>query len=169
METNTLSEQLQLLGSVPNYHWWQYIKCDGEPGTAGVHVNLHDHLLHHPSCDSNDDKLRQRYFPKSLQNHLMYYVCHDQLQPTVAHSTLDHLSKVNTSEETFRIEFTDIEQTGEPLRKCRERLHYVLKVTSDILCKSLGVSIQKVQNCINRNKSLYKVFSEQLITDGVIM
>ena len=65
METNTLSEQLQLLGSVPNNHWWQYIKCDGEPNTTDVQVNLHDHLLYHPSCDSNDDNLRQRYFPKS--------------------------------------------------------------------------------------------------------
>ena len=144
-------------------------KCDGEPSTADVHVNLYDHLLYHPLCDSNDGNLRQRYFPKSPQNHLMYNTCHDQLQPIVAHSTLDHLSKVDTSEETFSIEFTNVEQTGEPLRKCRKRSHYVLKVTSDILCKSHGVSIQKVQNCINRNSSLYKVFSEQLITDGVIM
>ena len=66
-----------------------------------VHVNLHDHLLYHPTCDSNDDNMRQRYFSKSPRNHLMYYIFHEGFCPGVVHSTLSHLLKVDTSEENF--------------------------------------------------------------------
>ena len=73
METETIQDQLQLLNSISNYHWWQYIRCDGTKSMSGVHVRLTDHLLYHLSCEQTDEVLRLKYIPKSPRNRLMYY------------------------------------------------------------------------------------------------
>ena len=122
MKNNSIYQQLLLLGSISNYHWWQYIKCDADSSTHDIHVNSHDHLLYHPSCSSNDDNIRQRYFPKSLRNHLMYYLYHEQLYLGVVHSTSGHLLKVDTGEEIFNQGPTSEpdENVGERPRKGRK-------------------------------------------------
>ena len=46
---------------------------------------------------------------------------------------------------------------------------YMLKDTPDILCKRMGVNIENIQNCIERNNKLYSTFSQQLVTNGSII
>ena len=44
----TIQSQLTYLSSISNYHWWQYVRCDGTKSSGGIHVRLTDHLLYHP-------------------------------------------------------------------------------------------------------------------------
>ena len=64
METQQIKHQLSSLESVSNFHWWQYMICDGQKSSRDIHVNLHDHLLYHPSCDLHPENLRMNLPPK---------------------------------------------------------------------------------------------------------
>lgn len=99
MNTTTLKEMMLLLGSISNYHWWQYTRCDGENSSRNIHVNLHDHMLYHPSCDENDENLRTTYFPKSPRNRLMYYIYTNTLYQHSIGPTINQLVKIDDKEE----------------------------------------------------------------------
>ena len=51
MDCSKVSDQLSLLSSIPNFHWWQNITCDGEKSSNNICVKLTEHLLYHPSCE----------------------------------------------------------------------------------------------------------------------
>ena len=94
----SLNDQFTLLSSISNYHWWQYIGCDGDISCKSFHVNLHEHLFYHPSCDISDDNLRQKHLPKSPRNRFMYYILNGDIYPGAEVATLKHLLKIDNGE-----------------------------------------------------------------------
>ena len=90
-----LQDQFCLMSSISNYHWWKYICCDGQISKGAFHVNLHEHLWYHPSCDMTDENLRFKYLPKSPSNWLMYYILNEGTYPQLAMATLEQAFKVD--------------------------------------------------------------------------
>ena len=62
-ETTTLQHKFSILGSISNYHWWNYICCSGQVSASSSHVNLH-------SADVTDDsknlKILKSYNPEEV-------------------------------------------------------------------------------------------------------
>ena len=96
METQQIKHQVSLLESVSNLHGWQYIRCDGQKSSRDIHVNLHDPLLYHPSCDLHPENMRMNYLPKSPRNRIMYYLYADSLYPGAITTAISELLKLTT-------------------------------------------------------------------------
>lgn len=165
----SLAQQFTALGSISNYHWWHYIRCDGQVSTATFHVNLHEHFLYHPSCEDTDGCLRYKHLPKSPRNRLMYYILNEDVYPGLAQATLKELIKIDTDGELSPFHSISEEAEEPPQKKRRKHSSKVLTLTADILCNSLGMEPSHVKNYADSNRTLYTVFSEQLKTCGTTM
>ena len=164
MEINNIHDQMSYLGSISNYHWWQYIRCDGTKSKSGIHVRLTDHLLYHPTCEETDDFLKLKYIPESPRNRLMYFTYTEEIG--ALRSSITQLLKNDKSEES-PIGDALPEQDTQP-EKCRKYATHVLKVTPETICDKMEVNFNTVKNSSDRNRNLYSTFSQQLITDGII-
>ena len=115
MTPENVQNQLSLLSSISNFHWWQYIRCDGKKSSKDICVNLTDHLLYHPTCEQHDDSFRLKYIPKSPRNRLMYYIYTDTVYPGALKSLIDQLLKLDSKEDTpFIEELCDDPQSSQP-------------------------------------------------------
>ena len=168
METESVKDTMLLLGSISNYHWWQYTRCDGQKSCSNIHVNLHDHLLYHPSCEDNDENLRVTYLPKSPRNRLMYYIhAGNQYEHSMA-ATITHLLKIDRNEECATPQNEcDGEEMQHP-RKKRKYSPHILKVTPEMLCSKMRIPAEGIHNSMQINNTLYKTFSEEVVTSGTI-
>ena len=102
----------------------------------------------------------------------MYYIINDIYPASAVAATLKQLIKIDKKEETsvFPDEnqsITDIAHL--PHKKYRRFASHILKLTPDILFKSLGISNSVISNCADKNRSLFNVFSQQLLTHGFIL
>ena len=165
IKIQTLQHQLFVLSSISNYHWWQFIRCDGEKRKSGIHVRLTDHLLYHPSSEDSDEELTLKYIPQSPRNRLMYYMYKESMYPGCLRSSITELLKIDNKEDNAIGD--DIYLNNQPSKRRRIATH-VLKVTPDKLCDSVGVSPNCVKNSTDPNINLYTRFSQQLITEGTI-
>ena len=165
----SLHHQFAILSSISNYHWLQYIRCDGDISLGNIHVNLHQHLLYHPSCDINDDNLREKHLPKSPRNHLMYYILYGNIYPGLAFATLKQLLTIDEGGDILLHlnQMTKQTDRNEPTAK-KLRKHTILNLTGETLCKSLRIQQAVIENCADANRSLYTVFTEQMLTFGEV-
>ena len=168
-ETTTLHQKFSILGSISNYHWWNYICCSGQVSASSSHVNLHEHLMFHPSCDTNENNLREKYLPKSPRNRLMYYIINEHIySKTAITATLKQLIEIDEGSKQISslCETTTGEEDGPPHKKRRKVAHRIVKLTPDILCDALKMTLSS--HTSSRHRSLYSIFTQQLITDGLI-
>ena len=63
--THTIKEQLDLLGSVSNYHWWVSLTIDRLKRSATTKVRMSQHVMVTSADESN-------FFPASPRNQLMF-------------------------------------------------------------------------------------------------
>ena len=99
MDCNNIHDQLSLLSSIPNFHWWQYIRCDGKKSSSDICMNLTDHFLYHPNCEESDT-FKLKYIPKSPRNRLMYYIHTDPLYAHSMKRLIHQLLKLDKKEDT---------------------------------------------------------------------
>ena len=168
MRTDSVKDTMLLLGSISNYHWWQYTRCDGQKSCSNIHVNLHDHLLYHPSCEENDDNLRVTYLPKSPRNRLMYYIHADNMYEHSLTATVSHLLKIDRNEECATPQNEHDEEETQPPRKKRKYSPRILKVTPEMLCSKMQVPVEGIRNSIQTNNTIYNTFSQEVVTNGTI-
>ena len=168
MRTDSVKDTMLLLGSISNYHWWQYTRCDGQKSCSNIHVNLHDHLLYHPSCEENDDNLRVTYLPKSPRNRLMYYIHADNMYEHSLTATVSHLLKIDRNEECATPQNEHDEEETQPPRKKRKYSPRILKVTPEMLCSKMQVPVEGICNSIQTNNTIYNTFSQEVVTNGTI-
>ena len=166
MNTENARDQILLLQSISNYHWWQYVRTDGDISSKNIHVNLHDHLMYHPSCDSHDYSLRHKLMPKSPRNRVMYYIlAGDFYTESVVLSTIEKLLQIDSFNDG---NLPDDEETFHKSKR-RKYSPQIVKVTKELLCNHMGISMENVSNSVSRNNGIYITFKEQLINDGTIM
>ena len=137
IKIQTLQHQLFVLSSISNYHWWQFIRCDGEKRKSGIHVRLTDHLLYHPSSEDSDEELTLKYIPQSPRNRLMYYMYKESMYPGCLRSSITELLKIDNKEDNAIGD--DIYLNNQPSKR-RQIATHVLKVTPD----KYGVELSNV-------------------------
>ena len=160
-----LQDQLYFLSSISNYHWWKFIRCDGNKSKSGIHVRLTDHLLYHPISEQSPEELTLKYIPESPRNRLMYYLHKENIYPGCLKLTIAELLKLDISQQNV---FQNDHSVNEQPSKRRKIATRVLKVTPEKLCDTNEINFSCVKNSIDPNKNLYTRFSQQLITDGTI-
>ena len=153
------------MSSISNYHWWQYVRCDGTKSSGGIHVRLTDYLLYHPLCEGKDDILKLNHIPESPRNRLMYNSYTDE--SAALKSSVAQLLKLDKSEENA-IDDDDCHQQENKSNKCRRYATQVLKVLPETICDKMGMNLTTVKNSTERNRNLCSTFSQQLIIDGTI-
>ena len=165
MDCNNAHDQLSLLSSIPNFHWWQYIRCDGKKSSSDICVNLTDHFLYHPTCEESDT-FKLKYIPKSQRNRLIYYIYTDPLYAHSMKRLIHQLLKLDKKEDT---PFPNSPNNNShfshdcPPKKRRKYSTRILKVTLQMLCDNMNVSLGETSNSIDSNTSLYHKFKQQLV------
>ena len=170
MDCSKVSDQISLLSSIPIFPRWQYITCDGEKSSNNICVKLTEHLLYHPSCEESDT-FKLKYIPKSPRNRLMNYIFSDTQYLHSIQTLIDQLLKLDRNDDTPlpNPQHNNLEFSDEcPPKKRRKYSTRVLKVTHEMLCDNMCVSLSKPPNSIDTNTSLYHKFKEQLVVEGTI-
>ena len=165
MDCNNVHDQLSLLSSIPNFHWWQYIRCDGKKSSSDICVNLTDHFLYHPTCEESDT-FKLKYIPKSQRNRLMYYIYTDPLYAHSMKRLIHQLLKLDKKEDTLLPNSPNNNSHFShdcPPKKRRKYSTRILKVTLQMLCDNMNVSLGETSNSIDSNTSLYHKFKQQLV------
>ena len=133
-----IHDQLSLLGSISNFHWLQYIRCDGKKSSDDIHVCLFDHILYHPSCEISDDILKLKYIPGSVSSRLLSMISIHR--HTLHRSNNYHLSSNFKSWQKRRNSSStrpcngDEEQSFLKPKLKRKYSTHVIKVTVETLC-----------------------------------
>lgn len=100
----------------------------------------------------------------------MYYILNDNIYPGLAIATLKQLLTMDWEKDissNYFQGFSSENQYEPPLK--RQRKHIVLNLTTEMLCKSLGMQNPLIENCADPNRSLYTVFIEQMLTFGEVI
>lgn len=174
MPRRNSKEQLLLLSTIPNYHWWDYVRVSGSKhcGKTAPSVRQGQQLLYDPNAEANDQMVFIRsHIPTSPRNRLMYFItCPNQYEKTMK-KTISKLLECDLSESNVMPDLlysSDDDDTAEPPPKRRKQGARLVTVQRKEFSDSVGIKLDKLLNSANTNRGLYKSFSEQLVTDGTI-
>ena len=100
----------------------------------------------------------------------MYYTINDYIYPkSVVTTTLQHLLELDGSNSHLSPSLGSNEDVHNQPRKRRKVACRILKLTPDVLCNALNIKhIKTATETSSSNRSLYSIFTQQLITDGFI-
>ena len=171
MRRVTLCDQMALLGSISNFHWWDYVKVTSSVrSSAKPTVHFSSHLLYSPEEKENDEgHIIADHAPTSPRNRLMYFIPSCDLHGQTIHLTLCKLLGNDQGDESiFRETEFDPQLKVMPPRKKRKHAARVLRLDRVQLSAQLEVDFNSILSYTNPNRRLYSIFREQLITEGVI-
>ena len=176
MPNITLEEQVSVLCSIPNYHWWDFVKMTGAARCAAKpKVSFSAHLLYSPDeveVAGESSYIWKKHPPTSPRNRLMMFVNSGRDQIFI--ETIQKLIAVDTGEAPIFmedvLEHPEMDETvAPPLKKARRNAGVrVLKVDRSALSDGLGVDLNSVLNCQDSSRRLFSSFKEQLIGDGLL-
>ena len=171
MPKSSMREQVELLSSISNYHWWNFTPVLGHgskrkqrEGKPKVHQGAH--LLFSPKQKENrEGDTYHHIIPTSPRNRLMYFSYISQDNPSLK-KTIDRLVAADKNLENV-LHLPPIDEAEEefPARKKRKVGTRILKVDRSHL---QGVDALQHLHYKQRSKTLFASFKEQLVTDGVI-
>ena len=169
MPINDLVDEMALLGSISNYHWWNFVKvCGPSRSSPKPTVRFSSHLLFTPDVTSNQDGPPvAKHAPTSPRNRLMYFLCSEGMHGKTISLTISKLLSSDRGEQAVLAQEVDF-QEHEPAAKKRKHGARLLTLNRTELSRNLGVDLNEVLNSQDPNRNLFSYFSEQLITDGVI-
>lgn len=162
----TRKHQFLLLSSVSNYHWYKWTSGTKRKKGAVAH---HMHLLSDPEANEEPGKYIRKYVPTSPRNRIMYYLLNmenedtDDIYPSV--KQLFQLDNPHTGEDTTYDYSDDFKP---PPKKKRKHTARLVSGNAKKICQEAGVEMSTILNCANPRRSLYTIFQEELITQGVI-
>ena len=167
MPKDTIREEVILLSSLPNYHWWQYVKVVGGVCNKPT-VRFTSHVLFCPDEQERDDgTITTRFVPTSPRNRLMYFTTsgnHDTFL-----STVQQLIAVEMGKQPMLVGEENAEVVEAPPRKKRRHAGAkLLKLNKVSLSEELGLDLDTELNCQDENRRLFSKFAEQIASDGVI-
>jgi hypothetical protein len=171
MDRKTVFNQLEVLCSIPNYHWWQYLTETGEKSSCNVCVSFYQHLLYNPAMDFDTQarilKSDKGHLPSSPRNQIMYFAYNkSKASSDRLTSTINHLLKYDRKEVDSLLPLeTDEPQFSQPA-KCRRCRSKMINVTSESFLEHVGV--EQVTNYAPEYRDIYTCFCEELTVDGTI-
>ena len=183
MPTTTTADQVSLLCSIPNWHWWDYVKLNSLTRDAQrPKVRYTSHLLFSPDeVEFEDGYVTKSHPPTSPRNRVMYLAkCKDDF------FFLETLQKLTDVDEGIQSAVREeavppchsaaavgdqVQSPPSPPAPKRRRRHAgvkVLRVERKSLCEQLEVDLNSILNYQNPHRLLFSTFKEQLISDGLI-
>lgn len=187
-ELATFRSQVQLLNSIPNFHWWNQVRQDGSETRSEPKVNYSQHLLYHPEMDNDDPSLRYKYKPCSPRHQVIDFLTNNlPLRRLVNHMlSVDRgegksaipcpqpLPSVTANEPHVIHHPVDHEDYSaiEPLpppRKRRKHGPRIKHLSSKSYCESRDIAYEQVITPHHQSiRSMYKTFLEDVMSAGCI-
>ena len=157
-----------LLGTLPNYHWWQIGRGKGKK--KGQHVKFQQHVLHeYNSMPDEDLHWFRKYKPTSPRNLLMYYLsndCEKYSYSTKINDLVKELYFSDSNLQTSTLEsVTQEPDDGPPAPKRRNVAARKICITPESLARQYQVP---VPSCA-KIQDQYPGFKMQLLTQGTII
>ena len=162
-------QQFMLLSSISNFHHFGYPSVTEQTHIIKpTHVNYIEHLLYDPDAKENvNGDMIRKYIPTSPRNRLMYFlvVGHVQLWTLIKYlQTCDSQTHTHGLQEDIADE---IELFPPAPKKCKQGPR-IVSVTARSIVEEVGADLNNVLNSADSNRTIYKIFKEQLVTEGII-
>ena len=162
-------QQFMLLSSISNFHHFGYPSVTEQTRIIKpTHVNYIEHLLYDPDAKENvNGDMIRKYIPTSPRNRLMYFlvVGHVQLWTLIKYlQTCDSQTHTHGLQEDIADE---IELFPPAPKKCKQGPR-IVSVTARSIVEEVGADLNNVLNSADSNRTIYKIFKEQLVTEGII-
>ncbi len=183
MPVETLQDQVKLLGSVSNYHWWASLDIYGKQKSASNQPKYQQHLLFFPG--------QRKALPSSPRNLLMYLAPHmrtpqmleprfctphqrqivqnimqlvkydQEIEVTILHK------KQSQQQATSPPSPTTDNEMGPPLKRRRYAYREISAAPGDILEGTCRDGLQAVESSVPQ-RTLFTSFSEELHSRGIV-
>ncbi len=169
--THTIRQQMELLGSVSNYHWWVSLTIDRLKRAQTTRVRMSQHVMVTSTEESPN------FFPASPRNQLMFSKLKGY-SDRFLHTAI-YIMRFDRKEEHSVVFGPGEEEGGEaesedsqgtrrrPKKKKRRYATKVVPLTQQEFCETLSVDPLSVQNLAK--EGLFSSFSQELISDGVLV
>ena len=162
MSNESPKDQFILLGSISNYHKYGYPSLKEEGGIIHVkNITYAEHVFYDDKFSKTglDGERIQMYIPPSPRNRIMYFMDTDK-------QGVKHILKGDQANEIHG-HTMEIEPPPVP-RKKRKHSSCLVSVSQRAVFTAVGADISTQFNCGNPNCTIYKLFEEQLTTEGII-
>ena len=166
MSNESLKDQFILLGSISNYHKYGYPSLEEEGGIIPVkNITYAEHVFYDDKFSKTelDGERIRTYIPPSPRNRIMYFMDTNKEE---LFQLVKHILKGDQANEIHG-HTIEIEPPPVP-RKKRKHSSRLVSVSQRAVFTAAGADISTQFNCANPNRTLYKLFEEQLITEGII-
>ena len=167
MSDESPKDQFLLLGSISNYHKYGYPSLKEEGGIIHVkNITYAEHVFYDDKFLKTgiDGERIRTYIPPSPRNRIMYFM--DTGKEAELFPLVKHILKGDQTNET-NADIIEMEPPPVP-RKKRKHSAHLFSVSQRAVFTAVGADISTQFNCANPNCTFYKLFEEQLITEGII-
>ena len=166
MSDESPKDQFLLLGSISNYHKYCYPSLKEEGGIIHVkNITYAEHVFYDDKFSKTgvDGERIRTYIPPSPRNRIMYFMDTGKEE---LFQLVKHILKGDQANET---DGHTIEMEPPPVpRKKRKHSSCLVSASQHAVFTAVGADISTQFNCANPNHTLYKMFEEQLTTEGII-
>ena len=153
MPCSSIQEQLNLLASIPNYHWWQHKTKDGVVKSVNTRVRYTQHLIYHPDMEVNEfGFLSTRFLPTSPRNQIIFF--HRNPDRNRLTATVRHLLSKDKKVEDVVIAPPVIDEEEPPAKRRRKNAtrHKLIHITPQTICERMNIKYSEVQSCAQTNQ-----------------
>jgi len=190
-ELATFRSQVELLTSIPNFHWWNQVRQDGSEIRSEPQVNYSQHLLFHPDMDAEDPARRYRYKPCSPRHQIMDFLSNNNLH---LRKVVKHMLSIDRGEGKSAIPLhrplpsqglaSDAQVASNPTadhmdyseeipvpppRKRRKHGPRIKSLSAQAYCQQMDIAYEQVITPNDQEiRSQYKSFVEDVLSAGRI-
>ncbi len=163
LPTDTLQEQVSLLCSIPNYHWWEYKVEGGGTKSKKTHVRYSQHVLFHPEMTQDDSgHLRSQFLPVSPRNQVVFFSLNHNSKRLGA--TITHMLCYDRKEVVEDVVHVPSHEDHPPQPKRRRQAARLLKISPQTLCERMNLEFSEMENTSTEDRSLFTKFKHSLAT-----
>lgn len=170
MPCSDLREQLELLGTISNYHWWPYLDSQGKPVSSEAR-SYSTFLLWHPQ-QAEGVFIPTDFVPSSLRNQVVYYgwhndtLCH-RLCRTIQQALRGDVGGLNVLVPDRERDFHN------PNPPKRRRVTSRIVPQAEDLASVLGLDTEELDladiDNMADSRTLFGQFQDDLITDSLMI
>ena len=166
MSDESPKHQFLSLGSISNYHKYGYPSLKDEGGIIHVkNITYAEHVFYDKFLKTGIDGERIRtYIHPSPRNRIMYFM--DTGKEAELFQLVKHILKGDQTNETDA-DIIEMEPPPVPREK-RKHSACLVSVSQHTVFTAVGADISTQFNCVYPNCTIYKLFEEQLVTEGII-
>ncbi len=171
---STLQEQVSLLTSISNFHWWVGLAMDGTKLKKKPTPAKHQFLLSHPGQTQQGDVTHTQHLPSSPRNQLLYFFSNGRIFGQRFMDTLEYVLQLDR--EGFPAPgVLDVDEGSEPPRPPKRSRRYQAReitLSPGDFFESMSLDSDQVSQVVNnlgdQDRGLFRPFSEDLVSHGLL-